>query len=191
MVTTAMRASPCALFSSVGGARECAHLPGARTTLDNVCRVLASSRKRAAYATDQGAPRCGDRQRTREFDRHETGRVLSLPAATGCPRRHQRQAPLETRTQSTNLVDQIGVEREDRSMEVTVQEAKTHLSRLLRRVEAGESVTIRRGPHRVALLVPAPETRPRSIWGDVKGHLGADFDETPADFAEYLPPGSA
>lgn len=40
---------------------------------------------------------------------------------------------------------------------VTVQEAKTHLSRLLAAVEAGESVVIRRGPKVVAKIVPATD----------------------------------
>lgn len=71
-------------------------------------------------------------------------------------------------------------------MEVTVQEAKTHLSRLLRRVEAGESVVIRRGSQRVAVLSRAPaETGQRRIWGDLAGHLSDDFDDIPDDFAAY------
>lgn len=48
-----------------------------------------------------------------------------------------------------------------------MHEAKTHLSRLLRRVEAGETIVIRRGTHRVAILSPAPVvTEQRMIWGD-------------------------
>lgn len=71
-------------------------------------------------------------------------------------------------------------------MEVTVQEAKTQLSRLLRRVEAGESVIIRRGREPVAMLVRAP-ARPgqRKIWGDLEGSIGPDFDELPAGFDTY------
>lgn len=71
-------------------------------------------------------------------------------------------------------------------MEVTVQEAKTHLSRLLRRVESGETVTIRRGREPVAVLMraPAKEGR-RTIWGDLEGSLGPDFDDVPEDFAPY------
>lgn len=42
---------------------------------------------------------------------------------------------------------------------VTVQEAKTQLSALLRAVEGGEQVEIRRGSAPVALLVPRPPTR--------------------------------
>ena len=66
-----------------------------------------------------------------------------------------------------------------------MHEAKTHLSRLLRRVEAGETIVIRRGTHRVAILSPAPVvTEPRMIWGDLAG-LPDDFDAPLADFADY------
>lgn len=71
-------------------------------------------------------------------------------------------------------------------MEVTVQEAKTQLSRLLRRVEAGESVVIRRGQERIAMLVRAPATgAKRQIWGDLDGSLSPDFDELPEGFEPY------
>lgn len=71
-------------------------------------------------------------------------------------------------------------------MEVTVQEAKTQLSRLLRRVEAGESVLIRRGRHPVAMLVRAPaDPGGRQIWGDLEGSLGPEFDELPDGFEPY------
>ena len=52
---------------------------------------------------------------------------------------------------------------------VTVHEAKTHLSRLLRAVEAGEDVEIRRGDTPVARLVPATPVEPirRPRVGDV------------------------
>lgn len=68
-----------------------------------------------------------------------------------------------------------------------MQEAKTHLSRLLRRVEAGETVVIRRGRTRVAILSPAPiTTERRNIWGDLNGELTAEFDEPLDDLAPYL-----
>jgi antitoxin (DNA-binding transcriptional repressor) of toxin-antitoxin stability system len=73
-----------------------------------------------------------------------------------------------------------------RGVEVTVQEAKTQLSQLLRRVEAGEEVVIRRGHHRVAMLVrvPEPGTR-RKVWGDLDGSMAPDFDEVPSEFDPY------
>ena len=71
-------------------------------------------------------------------------------------------------------------------MEVTVQEAKTQLSRLLRRVEAGEEVVIRRGRERVAMLVRVHDDGDkREIWGDLDGSVAADFDDLPADFEPY------
>jgi len=73
-------------------------------------------------------------------------------------------------------------------MEVTVQEAKTHLSRLLRRVEAGESIVIRRGSVRVAVLSPVPVAGARrAIWGDVAGRVDPDVDAELPDFADYRP----
>jgi prevent-host-death family protein len=71
-------------------------------------------------------------------------------------------------------------------MEVTVQEAKTQLSRLLRRVEAGEEILIRRGSEPVAMLVRAPARGGRrQIWGDLEGAMADDFDELPEDFTPY------
>jgi len=71
-------------------------------------------------------------------------------------------------------------------VEVTVQEAKTQLSRLLRRVEAGEEVVIRRGQEPVAMLVRArPRPGRRQIWGDVEGSLGPGFDQLPEGFEPY------
>jgi prevent-host-death family protein len=66
--------------------------------------------------------------------------------------------------------------------DVTVHEAKTHLSRLLRRVEAGEEIVIRRGPKVVAKLVPAGQP--------VRRELGRDrgLFAVPDDFDAPLPP---
>jgi prevent-host-death family protein len=62
---------------------------------------------------------------------------------------------------------------------VNMHEAKTHLSRLVERVEAGEEITIARAGRPVARLVPvkrAPEPRRLGLWrGQVV--IGADFDE--------------
>ena len=68
-------------------------------------------------------------------------------------------------------------------MEVTVQQAKTQLSRLLRRVEAGEDVLIRRGREPVAVLVKAPRAASgRQIWGGLEGSMSPDFDEPLEEF---------
>jgi prevent-host-death family protein len=61
---------------------------------------------------------------------------------------------------------------------VNVHEAKTHLSRLLLRVEAGEEVLILRAGTPVARLVPAnPHHARRKPGLDVgKGFVGDDFN---------------
>ena len=63
-------------------------------------------------------------------------------------------------------------------VEVNVHEAKTHLSRLLSRVEAGEQVTIARAGRPVARLVPIGQARRRRTPGrDVgRGRIAEDFD---------------
>jgi prevent-host-death family protein len=61
--------------------------------------------------------------------------------------------------------------------EVTIHEAKTHLSRLLRRVSAGETIVIMRGRKPVARLAPL-ESRTQRELGFDKGtvKVAADFD---------------
>lgn len=59
---------------------------------------------------------------------------------------------------------------------VNVHEAKTHLSKLLERVEAGEDIVIARNGSPIARLVPVlQEPRRPGRWkGKVK--MGSDFD---------------
>jgi prevent-host-death family protein len=61
---------------------------------------------------------------------------------------------------------------------VGVHEAKTHLSHLLRRVAAGEEITITRRGREVARLVPPAQKAPRRLGFD-RGRLSVadDFDE--------------
>jgi prevent-host-death family protein len=63
-------------------------------------------------------------------------------------------------------------------MNVSVYEAKTHLSRLLARAEAGEEIVISRHGRPVARLGPIrPARRPRKL-GLLKGRIriGRNFD---------------
>ena len=70
---------------------------------------------------------------------------------------------------------------------VTIGEAKTHFSKLLRQVEAGEEIVIRRGSRPVARLVPLEKRGGVRGFGSMKGEIriGPDFDEPLEEFAEY------
>jgi len=73
---------------------------------------------------------------------------------------------------------------------VNVHEAKTHLSRLLERVEQGEQITIARAGRPVAVLSRfEPEVRPPRVPGGDKGRIviGPDFDEPMPEFDGWDP----
>jgi prevent-host-death family protein len=60
---------------------------------------------------------------------------------------------------------------------VTIHQAKTNLSRLIRKASSGEQVIISRGSKPVARLVPIGETEGRRKPGSLKGKLvvGREF----------------
>ncbi len=68
---------------------------------------------------------------------------------------------------------------------VNIHDAKTHLSRLLARVEAGEEIVIARAGRPVARLVPLRDDRAPRTPGGWEGHvwIAPDFDELPAELA--------
>ncbi len=70
---------------------------------------------------------------------------------------------------------------------VSIHEAKTHFSRLIARAEAGEEIVVRRGATPVARIVayhaPTTPRRPGALKGQIV--VAADFDATPAEFADY------
>lgn len=63
--------------------------------------------------------------------------------------------------------------------EVTIHEAKTHLSRLVQRAHAGEEIVIRRGKVPMAKLVgydpPAVSRTPGRLRGQIE--MAPDFDD--------------
>lgn len=69
--------------------------------------------------------------------------------------------------------------------QINVYQAKTHLSRLLDRVEAGEEVIIARAGRPVARLVPYRRPAGRRLPGAWQGRvrIADDFDELPAELA--------
>jgi prevent-host-death family protein len=73
--------------------------------------------------------------------------------------------------------------------QVGMHEAKTKLSQLVERAEAGEDIVIARNGKPVARLVPVTSTASlasvRGVWrGRVR--IADDFDELPDDLAEAL-----
>jgi prevent-host-death family protein len=71
---------------------------------------------------------------------------------------------------------------------VNVHEAKTHLSRLLARVEAGEEIVIARAGKPIARLSPAVERPPDRVPGYDRGKIVIhdNFDDPLPEFEEYL-----
>ncbi len=74
--------------------------------------------------------------------------------------------------------------------QVGMHEAKTTLSALVARAEAGEDIVIARNGTPAVRLVPVTEERPSfsSVRGILKGKIwmADDFDELPDDMAEAL-----
>ncbi len=73
--------------------------------------------------------------------------------------------------------------------QVGMHEAKTKLSQLVERAEAGEEIVIARNGKPAVKLVPVTKTSSlRSVRGAWRGQveLAADFDELPDDIAEAL-----
>jgi prevent-host-death family protein len=71
--------------------------------------------------------------------------------------------------------------------QVGMHEAKTKLSQLVERAEAGEEIVIARNGKPVARLVPFGGSKSfrsiRGMWRD-QVHIADDFDELPDDIAE-------
>ena len=68
---------------------------------------------------------------------------------------------------------------------VTIHKAKTQLSRLIARAEAGEEIIIARGKEPVVRLAPVAGARRRRVFGALKGKLSLPdsffFDPLPED----------
>lgn len=54
-------------------------------------------------------------------------------------------------------------------LNISVHEAKTHLSRYLQRVEEGETIVVCRHAAPVAQIVPLPKKKKRTLFGLAKG----------------------
>ncbi len=71
--------------------------------------------------------------------------------------------------------------------DVTIGEAKTYFSKIIRRAEAGEEIIVRRGLEPVARIVPLEKTAGAHGFGSLKGKIkiGKDFDAPLEDLAPY------
>jgi prevent-host-death family protein len=72
--------------------------------------------------------------------------------------------------------------------QVSVHEAKTHLSRLIAKVLEGEEIIITRGNKPVVKLVEYTVSGQSRRLGSAKGQIqmSPDFDEPLKDFQEYM-----
>ena len=69
--------------------------------------------------------------------------------------------------------------------EVSIHEAKTHLSRLIQSALAGEDVIIAKGNKPLIRLSPLSEALPKRRLGgakDIVKHMSADFNDPIDDF---------
>ncbi len=74
-------------------------------------------------------------------------------------------------------------------IQVTITEAKAHLSRLIRLVQDGEEVVITRRKQPIVMLIALPEARSqRRIGGasDVVLSIAPDFDAPLSDMTDYM-----
>jgi prevent-host-death family protein len=70
---------------------------------------------------------------------------------------------------------------------VSVHEAKTHLSRPLERVAAGDEVIISKSGKPVARLIAITTLQPKVVLGSDRGKvlIAPDFDDIPEDLLPY------
>jgi antitoxin (DNA-binding transcriptional repressor) of toxin-antitoxin stability system len=74
--------------------------------------------------------------------------------------------------------------------QVTVHEAKTHLSKLIKRALAGEEIIIARGRQPLVKLVVLPEIQQQRRLGGGAGvieFIADDFDAPLEELKEYMP----
>lgn len=73
--------------------------------------------------------------------------------------------------------------------QVTIHEAKTHLSRLIQEALAGEEVIIAKNRQPLIRLAVLPEVKPQRKIGGDKGlivRMDDDFNEPIEDFKDYI-----
>jgi prevent-host-death family protein len=69
---------------------------------------------------------------------------------------------------------------------VNMHEAKSTLSQLVKRAEAGEDVIIARNGKPVVRLTRIPALKRKLPWGALHGTMAEDFDAPLDEFKDYL-----
>lgn len=73
-------------------------------------------------------------------------------------------------------------------LQVTIHEAKTHLSRLIEEALQGEEVIIAKGRNPLVRIMPLSAQKPKRKAGGARGvlvRMAKDFDAPLPDFDEY------
>jgi len=72
--------------------------------------------------------------------------------------------------------------------QVNIHEAKTNLSKLIKKVVNGEEVVIAKGNKPLVKMVFIEGNKPKRKLGTAKGKIkiAADFDESLDDFEDYI-----
>ena len=74
-------------------------------------------------------------------------------------------------------------------IQVTIHEAKTHLSRLIKQALSGEDVIIAKGTNPLVKIIPLPDIHIQRKSGTQKNliiKMDDDFNGPMEDFAEYM-----
>lgn len=74
-------------------------------------------------------------------------------------------------------------------LQVTIHEAKTHLSKLIQKALAGEEIIIAKGKQPLIKLVVLPEARPQRRLGGAKDvilSIADDFDAPLEEMKDYM-----
>jgi prevent-host-death family protein len=69
---------------------------------------------------------------------------------------------------------------------VNMHEAKSNLSRLVKRAATGEEILIAKHGKPVAMLTRIPVKRRKMPWDMFTGEMSDDFDAPLPEFAEYM-----
>ena len=73
-------------------------------------------------------------------------------------------------------------------MQITIAEAKAHLSEIIRRAEDGEEIVLTRHGRPAVRLIPAGAQPSRGLIGALAGQIeiAEDFDDLPEEMLEAL-----